>query len=115
MRIGLVDGAFDLAFAAARAGRIDRSVGKCTPDSHVQDRSRLRPIEIWLRFAFTAGTAPVQVSRSWVGFAALFGPLNAAFPTLAPEWYTDVSEVRAFEAKHRVLYDASPSHTAAVV
>jgi hypothetical protein len=69
---------------------------------------------ICLLFEFKDGTAPVQVSEEWPGFAELFGPLCTAFPSISPEWYAEVM-TPAFETKHRVLYEATGSHSAAVV
>ena len=69
---------------------------------------------ICLTFEFNNGIAPVRVSEEWAGFAELFGPLAAAFPTIPPEWYAEVM-TPAFKENHRVLYDASPSHSAAIV
>ena len=45
---------------------------------------------ICLTFEFNNGMAPLQVSEEWAGFAELFGPLAAAFPTIPPEWYAEV-------------------------
>jgi hypothetical protein len=45
----------------------------------------------------------VQVSEEWPGFADLFGPLQVAFPTMAPNWYFEVM-TPAFEASRAVLF-----------
>jgi hypothetical protein len=112
-RIRLVDGGFDLisseaanVVASVRWQNVLR-VHACKIDLATTDC-------ICLTFEFNNGTAPVQVSEEWAGFADLFAPLAAAFPTIPPEWYAEVM-TPAFKTNHRVLYDASPSHSAAIV
>lgn len=60
---------------------------------------------ICLLFESRSGGEPTQVSEEWKGFADLFGPLTAAFPTIPKDWYTEVMQP-AFETKRTVLYDA---------
>jgi len=111
--IRLVDGGFDLfsaddsqAVASVRWSNVLRvhtyKVDLATTDC------------ICLLFEFKDDTAPVQVSEEWTGFAELFGPLCTAFPSISPEWYAEVM-TPAFETKHRVLYEATASHSATVV
>jgi hypothetical protein len=58
--------------------------------------------------------SPVQISEEWQGFAELFGPISAAFPSISANWYADVMSP-AFERNQRVLYDATKSAHRAVV
>lgn len=60
---------------------------------------------ICLLFELRDGRPPVQISEEWQGFADLFEPLSAAFPSVPSDWYMEVMSP-AFETKHRVLYDA---------
>jgi hypothetical protein len=64
---------------------------------------------ICLLFEFRSGHPPVQVSEEWKGFADLFDPLTAAFPSIPKNWYMDVM-TPAFETKQTVLYDAARPH-----
>jgi hypothetical protein len=61
---------------------------------------------ICLLFEFNNGSAPLQVSEEWSGFADLFGPLSAAFPSISPDWYVQVMQP-AFETNRCTLYDAT--------
>jgi hypothetical protein len=61
---------------------------------------------IRLLFEFNGGRAPLQVSEEWRGFADLFAPLSAAFPSIPPDWYVEVMKP-AFETNRRILYDAT--------
>jgi hypothetical protein len=60
---------------------------------------------ICLLFESRSGAEPTQVCEEWQGFADLFEPLSAAFPTLSKSWYMEVMQP-AFETKRTVLYDA---------
>lgn len=60
---------------------------------------------ICLLFELDNGQAPVRISEEWSGFADLFGPLAAAFPSIPSDWYVD-EMTPAFETMHRVLYAA---------
>jgi hypothetical protein len=112
-RIGLVDGGFDVL--SIEEGRVVASVRwQNVLRVHTYKVDLATTDCICLTFEFNNGAAPVQVSEEWSGFAELVAPLAAAFPTIQPEWYAEVM-TPAFEANHRVLYDASPSHSAASV
>ena len=111
-RVGLVDGGFDLF--SLDDGQVVASVRWANVlRIHTYKVDLVTTDCICLLFEFKDGAAPVQASEEWAGFAELFAPLAAAFPTIPSEWYTEVMSP-AFESKHRVLYDASPSHGAAV-
>ena len=58
---------------------------------------------IVLDFDLRGGTV-VRVSEEWPGFADLFGPLQAAFPTLSPHWYFEVM-MPAFAANPALLFE----------
>jgi hypothetical protein len=112
-RIGLVDGGLDVF--SSETGHVVASVRwQNVLRVHTYKVDLATTDCICLTFEFNNGMAPVRVSEEWVGFAELFEPLAAAFPTIPPEWYADVM-TPAFKANHRVLYDASPSHSAASV
>jgi len=61
---------------------------------------------ICLLFEFRDGRPSVQVSEEWQGFADLFEPLSAAFPSIPANWHMEVM-TPAFETKQRVLYEAN--------
>lgn len=61
---------------------------------------------ICLPFELRSGHPPVQVPEEWKGFADLFGPLAAAFPSIPKDWYVNVM-TPAFETRQTVLYDAA--------
>jgi hypothetical protein len=65
---------------------------------------------IHLLFEFRDDRAPVRISEEWTGFAELFEPLAAAFPSIPPGWYMEVM-TPAFETRRRVLYDAGSPGT----
>jgi len=111
--IGLVDGGFDVL--SSEEGRVVASVRwQNVLRVHTYKVDLATTDCICLSFEFNNGAAPVRVSEEWAGFAELFAPLAAAFPTIPPGWYAEVM-TPAFKANHRVLYDASPSHSAASV
>jgi hypothetical protein len=112
-RIALVDGGFDMI--SIEDGRVIASVRwRSVLRIHTYKVDLTTTDCICLTFESNNGTAPVQVSEEWAGFAELFAPLAAAFPTIPPEWYAEVM-TPAFQANHRVLYDADPPPSAAIV
>jgi len=112
-RIELVDGGFDVF--SIETGHVVASVRwRNVLRVHTYKVDLATTDCIWLTFELDNGTATVRISEEWAGFARLFEPLAAAFPTIPSEWYADVM-TPAFKANHRVLYDASPSHSAASV
>ncbi|MES2352794.1 MAG: hypothetical protein V4568_00095 [Pseudomonadota bacterium] len=58
---------------------------------------------ICLLFEFRVGKTSIQVSEEWQGFAELFTPMSASFPSIPPNWYLDVM-TPAFERKQTILY-----------
>ena len=112
-RIRLVEGGFDVVSSEA-ASAVASVRWQNVLRVHTYKIDLATTDCICLAFEFNSGTTPVQVSEEWAGFAELFAPLAAAFPTISPDWYAEVM-TPAFKTNHRVLYDAGPSHSAAIV
>lgn len=60
---------------------------------------------ICLLFEFRDGTAPIQVSEEWPGFADFMVAMGHRFPSIPEDWYLEVMQP-AFAPNRRVLFEA---------